>query len=582
MEPNELIGDRYELGEPIGRGGMATIHRATDLRMGREVAIKILREVYSSDPKFVTRFQREARAASALQHPNIVQVFDYGQSGDAYYIVMELINGADLRRYLKREGVLTPDRAVEIAHDVALGLGAAHRRTIVHRDVKPQNVLLNDDGLVKLTDFGIASVYKDVDAERLTTTGMTLGTVQYYAPEQAQGEIVTPAADIYALGIVMYEMLTGRTPFDGDTPVAVAMRHIQDMPEPPSRINQMIPRDLERIIMRCLEKDPRDRYPNGDALAYALDQFARGPSRRFGSSGTGRPLDLPGIDARPQPGRGASQFGASAVISRPPRGVQPPDVANDGYDAPTFEDYDVGLGNGNGLSTTPWATAHGTVPRISGPRGEYDEPRKPRTGLIAAMIGGLVLLLGVACVLVFALMNGALGGSATTPPKTTTVPNFVGQQYTAALSLAQSNHLQLQKQTVASDQPIDQVLKQDIASGQKVAYNTSISVTVSGGADTVTVPDVTNMTVNDACKALAADTLKLQCNVKTYQADPTIESGKVISTDPAAGATAKPGDTVNLVVSTGPSPTPTTPPQPTATPTATATATATTTGGGGP
>jgi hypothetical protein len=340
----------------------------------------------------------------------------------------------------------------------------------------------------------------------------------------------------------------------------------------------MIPRDLERIIMRCLEKDPRDRYPNGDALAYALDQFARGPNRRFGSSGTGRPLDLPGIDARPQPGRGASQFGASAVISRPPRGMQPPDaVANDGYDAPTFEDYDVGLGNGNGLSTTPWATAHGTVPRISGPRGEYDEPRKPRTGLIAAMIGGLVLLLGVACVLVFALMNGALGGSATTPPKTTTVPNFVGQQYTAALSLAQSNHLQLQKQTVASDKPVDQVLTQDVASGQKVAYSTTVNVTVSGGADTVTVPDVHDMTVNDACKALAADTVKLQCNVKTYQADPTIVSGNVISTDPAAGATAKPGDTVNLVVSTGPAPTPTTPPQPTATPTATATATATAT-----
>ncbi|HKW22328.1 MAG TPA: protein kinase, partial [Ktedonobacterales bacterium] len=540
------------------------------------VAIKILREVYSSDPKFVTRFQREARAASALQHPNIVQVFDYGQSGDAYYIVMELINGADLRKYLKREGVLTPDRAVEIAHDVALGLGAAHRRTIVHRDVKPQNVLLNDDGLVKLTDFGIASVYKDVDAERLTTTGMTLGTVQYYAPEQAQGEIVTPAADIYALGIVMYEMLTGRTPFDGDTPVAVAMRHIQDIPEPPSRINQMIPRDLERIIMRCLEKDPRDRYPNGDALAYALDQFARGPSRRFGSSSTGRPLDLPGIDARPQPGRGASQFGASAVISGPRRGMQPPDVvANDGYDAPTFEDYDLGMGNGNGLSTTPWATAHGTVPRISGPRGEYDEPRKPRTGLIAAMIGGLVLLLGVACVLVFVLMNGALGGSPTTSTQKTTVPNFVGQQYTAALSLAQSNHLQLQKQTVASDKPVDQVLTQDVASGQKVAYNTPINVTVSGGADTVTVPDVTKMTALDACHALAADTLQLQCYVKSYQQSDSVDNGKVISTDPAAGATAKPGDTVNLIISSGPAPTPTTPVQPTPTPTRTPTPTPT-------
>lgn len=574
MEPNELIGDRYELGEPIGRGGMATIHRATDLRMGREVAIKILREVYSSDPKFVTRFQREARAASALQHPNIVQVFDYGQSGDAYYIVMELINGADLRKYLKREGVLTPDRAVEIAHDVALGLGAAHRRTIVHRDVKPQNILLNGDGLVKLTDFGIASVYKDVDAERLTTTGMTLGTVQYYAPEQAQGEIVTPAADIYALGIVMYEMLTGRTPFDGDTPVAVAMRHIQDIPEPPSRINQMIPRDLERIILRCLEKDPRDRYPNGDALAYALDQFARGPSRRFGSSGTGRPLDLPGIDARPQPGRGASQFGASAVISGPRRGLPSPDaVANDGYDAPTFEDFDGGMGNGNGLSTTPWATARGTVPRISGPQGDYDEPRKSRTGMIAAMIGGLVLLLGVACVLVFVLLNGALGGGqATTPPQTIAVPNFVGQQYTAALALAQTNHLKLQKQVVSSTQPIDQVLTQDVASGQKVAYDTTVNVTVSGGTDTVTVPNVTNMAVSAACTKLNDPTLQLQCNVKSYQSDPTIVSGNVISTDPAAGATAKPGDTVNLIVSSGPAPTPTTPPQPTATPVPTATA----------
>ncbi len=560
MEPNELIGDRYELGEPIGRGGMATIHRATDTRMGREVAIKILREVYSSDPKFVTRFQREARAASALQHPNIVQVFDYGQSGDAYYIVMELINGADLRKYLKREGVLTPDRAVEIAHDVALGLGAAHRRNIVHRDVKPQNVLLNGDGLVKLTDFGIASVYKDVDAERLTTTGMTLGTVQYYAPEQAQGEIVTPAADIYALGIVMYEMLTGKTPFDGDTPVAVAMRHIQDIPEPPSRINQMIPRDLERIILRCLEKDPRDRYPNGDALAYALDQFARGPSRRFGSSGTGRPLDLPGIDARPQPGRGPSQFGASAVISRPNRGLPPPDaIANDGYDAPTFEDYDGGMGNGNGLSTTPWATARGTVPRISGPQGEYDEPRKSRTGLIAAMIGGLVLLLGVACVLVFALMNGVLGGQTSTPPLTTTVPNFVGQQYTAALSLAQTNHLQLQKQVVTSPQPVDQVISQDISSGQRVAYNKTVNVTVSGGSGKVTVPDVSNMTVKDACTALAASTLQLQCNIQSYQSDPTIVTGNVIKTDPPKGSSVSPGDTINLIVSNGPAPTPTTP-----------------------
>lgn len=560
MEPNELIGDRYELGEPIGRGGMATIHRATDLRMGREVAIKILREVYSSDPKFVTRFQREARAASALQHPNIVQVFDYGQSGDAYYIVMELINGSDLRRYLKREGVLEPERAVEIAHDVALGLGAAHRRTIVHRDVKPQNVLLNDDGLVKLTDFGIASVYKDVDAERLTTTGMTLGTVQYYAPEQAQGEIVTPAADIYALGIVMYEMLTGRTPFDGDTPVAVAMRHIQDIPEPPSRLNPDIPRELERIILRCLEKDPRDRYPNGDALAYALEQYSRGPNKRMGAGATGvRPLALPGIDNRPMPGRGQSQFGASAVMSGPRRGV--PSGPDDDYDAPTYEDF--GEPPMNGLSTSPWA-ARGTVPRISGkPNEDYPEERKRNTGLIAAMLGGLVLLLGVACVLVVVLVNGALGGNTTTPPaQFTTVPKFVGKQLVEAQGLANTDHLKLVDTKVASNRPVNEVLTQDMPSGQRVKWDTTINVTVSSGPGTINVPDVSKMTVQDACNKIEQAGLK--CNVQGYEASTDVADQHVIRQDPPGGESANPGDTVNLTISTGPAPTPT--PLPTATP----------------
>ncbi|GAC1553883.1 MAG: hypothetical protein PVS3B3_14320 [Ktedonobacteraceae bacterium] len=268
---NEVLGERYQLQEPIGRGGMATIYRGRDMRMERIVAVKVLREVYSTDPKFVTRFQREAKAASALQHPNIVQVYDYGQSDGNYFIVMELIEGADLRRYLRSRGVLAIDRAIIIAHDVALGLGAAHRRGIVHRDVKPQNVLVGRDGSIKLTDFGIASVYKDINAERLTTTGMTLGTVQYYAPEQAQGEIVSPAADVYALGIVMYEMLTGRTPFDGDTPVAVAMQHIQDAPIPPTQYNPNIPQVLEDIIMRCLEKVPEMRFRDGSTLARALE-----------------------------------------------------------------------------------------------------------------------------------------------------------------------------------------------------------------------------------------------------------------------------------------------------------------------
>jgi len=269
----EVLGDRYLLQNRIGSGGMATIYRAQDLQMDRAVAVKVLREIYNTNPKFVRRFQVEAKAASALQHPNIVKVYDYGQSDGNYYIVMELVDGTDLRRYLSSRGVLDVDRAIIIAHDVALGLGAAHRRSIVHRDVKPQNVLIGKDGSIKLTDFGIASMYKDLNADRLTTTGMTLGTVQYFAPEQAQGEIVSPAADVYALGIVMYEMLTDHTPFNGNSPVVVAMQHIQDQPNPPGQFNPSIPAALEEIILRCLEKVPDMRFPDGSQLARSLEML---------------------------------------------------------------------------------------------------------------------------------------------------------------------------------------------------------------------------------------------------------------------------------------------------------------------
>ena len=270
----EMLGERYQLQESIGRGGMATIYRGRDRRTDRVVAVKVLHDVSTTDAKFVARFAREAKAASRLQHPNIVRVYDYGQDEGTYYMVMELVEGTDLRRYLRSRGVLDSLRATIIAHDVALGLGAAHRRRIVHRDVKPQNILVGQNGSIKLTDFGIASVYHSMDASRLTTTGMTLGTVEYMPPEQAQGEIVSPAADVYALGIVLYEMLTGRTPFDGKTPVAVAMQHIQEAPTPPGQFNPHIAPALEGIILRCLEKVPGMRFRDGSQLARALESFS--------------------------------------------------------------------------------------------------------------------------------------------------------------------------------------------------------------------------------------------------------------------------------------------------------------------
>jgi eukaryotic-like serine/threonine-protein kinase len=267
-----LLNNRYQLQEPIGRGGMSEVYRGWDISMDHLVAIKVLREVYSTDPKFVRCFQIEAQLTSSLQHPNIVQIYDYGQTNDNYFIVMELIEGTDLRLYLRSRGILDTERAITIAHDAALGLGAAHRRGIVHCGLKPQDILIARDGTIKLIDFGIASFY-GMDAEDLETTGMTLGRVHYYPPEQAQGEIVTPAADIYSLGMIMYEMITDHPAFDGDSPVAVAMQHIQDAPKPPSQINPNIPSAIEEIILRCLEKSPDMRFSDGSQLARALESL---------------------------------------------------------------------------------------------------------------------------------------------------------------------------------------------------------------------------------------------------------------------------------------------------------------------
>src|SRR6266566_8265816 len=220
-----LLGNRYQIQEPIGRGLLAIVYRGIDIRTDHVVAIKVLREVYSSDPKFARRFQKEAEVISSLQHPNIVQIYDSGQAEGMYFTVMELVEGTDLQRYLPARGILDATSTVIIAHNVALGLGAAHHRSIIHRATIPQHILLGRDGSVKLTSFSLASVY-GMDREELPT-GVNI--VLYFPPEQACGDIVTPATDVYVLGVVMYEMLTGHPPFDGNSPVEVAMKQMNDV-----------------------------------------------------------------------------------------------------------------------------------------------------------------------------------------------------------------------------------------------------------------------------------------------------------------------------------------------------------------
>jgi eukaryotic-like serine/threonine-protein kinase len=267
MAQPKILNDRYEIETTLGEGGMARVYRGTDGVLGRPVAIKVLADRYAHDDTFVTRFRREAQAAAALNHPNVVSVFDTGDDGQAHYIVMEYVPGQTLADVLKREGPLEPDRASRIAEDVATALQAAHERGLVHRDVKPGNVMIDPEGRTKVMDFGIARAAAD---DTLTQTGAVLGTAAYLSPEQAQGTTVDARSDIYSLGCVLYEMVAGRPPFTGDSPVAIAYAHVNDPPDPPSVHRPGVPPELEAVTMRALAKDPDDRYGSAAELRDAL------------------------------------------------------------------------------------------------------------------------------------------------------------------------------------------------------------------------------------------------------------------------------------------------------------------------
>ena len=273
MTERRVLGDRYEIGSMLGRGGMATVYRGSDRVLDRPVAIKLLAEKYAGDEKFVTRFQREARAAAGLNHPNIVSVYDTGDTDGEHYFVMELIQGETLGDLLVREGPLAPERASRIAAGIAEALQAAHDQGLIHRDVKPGNVMLTAAGDVKVMDFGIARAATD---DTLTQTGLILGTASYLSPEQSRGDPVDHRSDIYSLGCVAYEMLAGRPPFSADTPLSVAYKHVNDEPRPPSSANPSIPPEMETVVMRALAKDPDARFPTANAFRQAITSAAGG------------------------------------------------------------------------------------------------------------------------------------------------------------------------------------------------------------------------------------------------------------------------------------------------------------------
>ena len=277
-----VLNGRYELHRSLGRGGMADVYLARDQLLDRPVAMKVLFPEFATDPAFVERFRREATAAANLNHPNIVGVYDWGEADGTYFIVMEYVDGRTLSEILRAEGPLHPDRVADVGADVAAALGFAHRNGVVHRDVKPGNVLVTAAGQVKVADFGIARAITANADENLTQVGTVMGTATYFSPEQARGDTVDPRSDIYSLGCVLYELLVGRPPFSGDTPVAIAYKHVQESPVPPRQLSPELPPAIEAIVLKCLAKNPVEPLP-----------LRRGPA--------GRPAALPG--GQRDPGR---------------------------------------------------------------------------------------------------------------------------------------------------------------------------------------------------------------------------------------------------------------------------------------
>ncbi len=583
-----FIADRYEVLGKIGAGGMSDVYKAKDQVLGRFVAIKVLKQEFSEDTTFVSKFHAEASSAAGLEHPNIVNVYDVGSEDGMYYIVMECIEGVTLKTYIEKKGQLNYKEAISIAIQVGRGIEAAHMKQIIHRDIKPQNIMISTDGKVKVTDFGIARA-----ASSNTIHSDVMGSVHYSSPEQARNGFVDHRSDIYSLGIVMYEMVTGRVPFDGDTAVAVAIQHLQEDMIPPSRYAPDLPHNLEKIILKCTQKSPDRRYQSMADLLVDLKRALINPEEDFvtleaavagGATKVIHEAEVneikrqanqiltPDISREPakqkaaeKPVQKSTQKNAPKQKSRRAHDWESDEIEEPLYDDEPYDDEGkYGYEEGEFYDD-----------------GEYEDEEEGGVlnpgaekivtilGIVAAVVIGIIII--YLLINLFGKMPGK-GNDKETETQTQTETELVTEseagekpaEATDGVAMIELRGMSFDqaKSTLnemglgiflvgyqsSDDYDKDQIVSQDIEPGTTVPANTTVKVYVSSGKGELSVPDVSGQDFETAKASLEDAGFEVS---KVEEASSSVEEGKVISTTPAPGAAAKAGDTITVKVSTG-------------------------------
>jgi eukaryotic-like serine/threonine-protein kinase len=555
-----LLGGRYQVGELLGYGGMAEVHRGRDLRLGRDVAIKMLRTDLARDATFQERFRREAQNAAALNHPAIVAVYDTGEevssTGEKLpFIVMEFVNGRTLKEILAAEQRLQPRRALEIIADICAALEFSHRHGIIHRDIKPGNVMLTQNGQVKVMDFGIARALAS-GATTMTQTSAVIGTAQYLSPEQARGEAVDARSDVYAAGCVLFELLVGHPPFVGDSPVSVAYQHVREDPRPPSDINREVPPDVDAIVLKALAKNPLNRYQSAQEMrADALRAVAGRPVLATPVMPAAETMAMTGATMRQQ---------AVTTVTRP--APPPPPARKSSWVMAVLAALAVlavvALGIGLFLanrknSNKPETPQTVAMPNLIGKSEEEARAQLAQQNFSSVTVGSPIekdncdnptVQKQTPTQGTSVQLNQPVSFQMCKAPAKVTVPDLVGFTKEAAASALETKHLQPDFKNVDSDRPVNTVTDVDKA-GEQVDPGTTIKVSISRG-NLVPVPNVVGRTQEDAILALQQAGL----NANVDEGDPSTTPGIVTSQDPDPGKKLAKGKSVKIVVSAEPNP----------------------------